>query len=371
MMTAPFLRVFLPRSLVLALALAALPAHALDSSAGPLKVDRMVAGLTEPWSVAFLPGGAILITERGGRLLHVTDGQARAVSGVPPVAAEGQGGLLDVMVPRDFPDSREIFLSYAVAQGRGQGTALGVGRLSNDGMRLEGFRRIFEMAPGSRGGRHFGSRIVEGPQGHIFLTLGERGDRPAAQDLTNHNGTVIRLNRDGSVPADNPFVGQQAVRPEIWSYGHRNPQGATLDLQGRLWVNEHGARGGDEVNRIVKGANYGWPVISYGRHYSGARIGEGTAKPGMEQPAHHWDPSIAPSGLMVYSGKLWPEWRGDFFAGSLKFGFISRLDPERRFAEERLEGPQTGRVRDVREGPDGAIWFVSVADGALYRITPR
>ncbi|SIO19578.1 Glucose/arabinose dehydrogenase, beta-propeller fold [Rhodovulum sp. ES.010] len=351
-------------------ALATPPARALDSSTGPLRIERVAGELIEPWAVAFLPGGGLLVTERGGRLWHIAGGKRTDVAGVPSVAAVGQGGLLDVMVPRDFAESREVFLSYAKAQGRGEGTALGVGRLSADGARLEGFREIFEMAPGARGGRHFGSRIVEGPDGHLFVTIGERGDRPSAQDLGQHKGSVIRLNRDGSVPADNPFVALAGAQPEIWSYGHRNPQGAALDLRGRLWVHEHGARGGDEVNRVEKGVNYGWPVISYGRHYSGATIGEGTEKAGMTQPAHYWDPSIAPSGLVVYSGALWPEWRGDFFAGSLNSDFISRLDPDAGFAEERLAAPQTGRVRDVAEGPDGAIWFLSVTNGALYRIVP-
>ncbi|TCM81492.1 PQQ-dependent sugar dehydrogenase [Rhodovulum steppense] len=347
------------------------PARALDSSAGPLRIETVATGLSEPWAIGFLPDGSVLVTERGGRLVRIADGVAAEVAGLPDVAAVGQGGLLDLLVPRDFAESREIFLSYAKRQGRGEGTALGVGRLSEDGTRLEGVREIFAMAPGARGGRHFGSRIVEGPEGHLFLTIGDRGEDRSAQDLARHEGSVLRLNRDGTVPGDNPFVGQPGARPEIWSYGHRNPQGAALDLEGRLWVNEHGARGGDEVNLIEKGANYGWPVISYGRHYSGRKIGEGTAKPGMEQPVHYWDPSIAPSGLMIYSGALWPEWRGHLFSGSLNSGFLSRLDPDSGFAEERLEAPQTGRVRDLREGPEGAIWFLSVTDGALYRLLPE
>ena len=185
-----------------------------------------------------------------------------------------------------------------------------------------------------------------------------------------HNGSVVRINRDGSVPADNPFVGTAGARPEIWSYGHRNPQGATLGPDGRLWLNEHGARGGDEVNVIRKGANYGWPVIAYGRHYSGLKIGEGTAKPGMEQPETFWDPSIAPSGMMIYSGKLWPEWAGDIFVGSLKFDYISRLEGNPLREVERISGPETTRVRDVREAPDGSIWFLSVGERAVYRLTP-
>jgi glucose/arabinose dehydrogenase len=347
------------------------PCAALETSAGRVLVEPVITGLDEPWAVDFLPGGGILVTERDGRLLLARPGGGvQEVAGAPAVAVEGQGGLLDVMAPRDFADSREVFLSYAKTLARGSGTALGVGRLSDDGTRLEGFRVLFEMTPGSTGGRHFGSRIVEAPDGRLFLTIGERGDRPAAQDLSRHNGSIIRINRDGSVPGDNPFVGQDGAQPEIWSYGHRNPQGAALDLQGRLWASEHGARGGDEVNLIEKGANYGWPVIAYGRHYTGLPIGEGVEKPGMEQPAHYWDPSIAPSGHMVYSGRLWPEWRGDHFVGSLKFSYIARLDPENGFAEEAIEAPETGRVRDIVEGPDGAIWFLSVGEGALYRITP-
>ncbi len=342
----------------------------LQSTAGPVMVTRVMDGLDEPWGLAFLPDGGFLVTERTGRLTLVgADGKRRRIEGVPEVADGGQGGLLDVMVPRDFAASRQIFLSYAVDQGRGQGTALGVGRLTTRGQ-LEGFETIFQMRPGSEGGRHFGSRIVEATDGTLFLTIGERGEGMPAQAVDRHHGKVIRINRDGSVPPDNPFLSTAGALPEVWSYGHRNPQGAALDLSGRLWLNEHGAMGGDEVNRITRGANYGWPVISYGLDYDGSRIGEGVARAGMEQPAHYWDPSIAPSGLMIYSGKLWPEWRGGFFSGSLKLDFISRLDPDRGFAEERLTAPETGRVRDIREAPDGSIWFLSVSEGAVFRLTP-
>jgi glucose/arabinose dehydrogenase len=361
----------MPRLIALCLALfLAFPAHALDSSLGTLRVTRMVDGLNEPWAIGFLPGGAVLITERGGRLLHVEGGQMRAVAGLPEVAVRGQGGLLDVLVPRDFAATRELFFSYAKPQQGGEGTAVGRARLSADATRLEGWQVIFEMEPGSSGGRHFGSRIVEGRDGLLYITIGERGDRPSAQDLGRENGSVIRIARDGSVPADNPFVGWAGAQPEIWSYGHRNPQGATLDLEGGLWVVEHGARGGDEINRIRRGGNYGWPVISYGRHYSGVPIGEGTAKAGMEQPEFYWDPSIAPSGMMIYSGKLWPEWRGHVFVGSLKFGLISHLGGSPLREIERLKGRETARVRDIREAPDGAIWFLSVGNGAAYRIAP-
>jgi glucose/arabinose dehydrogenase len=231
-------------------------------------------------------------------------------------------------------------------------------------------RDIFEMSKGSSGGRHFGSRLAEGADGTLFVTIGERGDRPAAQDLSRHNGSVLRINRDGSVPQDNPFVGQFGAQPEIWSFGHRNPQGAAVDSNGQLWVHEHGAQGGDEVNHIKKGANYGWPVIAYGRHYSGAQIGEGTAKDGMEQPAFYWDPSIAPSGMMFYSGKLWPEWRGDLFVGSLKFDYIAQLSGQPWSEVGQIASEDTTRVRDVREAPDGSIWYLSIGNGTLNRITP-
>ncbi|APZ54677.1 PQQ-dependent sugar dehydrogenase [Salipiger abyssi] len=341
-------------------------AQDIDSSLGALQVAPVVQGLNDPWSFGFLPGGTVLITERGGRLLAATPEGVSAVSGVPEVYTRGQGGLLDVLVPRDFAQSREIFLSYSKRQRGGAGTAVLKARLSEDGSRLEDTETIFEMAPGSSGGRHFGSRLVEARDGTLFVTLGERGDRPAAQDLSRHNGSVIRITRDGAVPSDNPFAGQSGAQPEIWSYGHRNPQGAALDAQGQLWVAEHGAKGGDEVNRVEKGANYGWPVISYGRHYSGAKIGEGTAKPGMEQPVFYWDPSIAPSDMSFLAGGAWD---GDLLVGSLKFDYISRLSGTPLREVEKLESEATLRVRDVDQGPDGQIWFLSEVNGTLYRAT--
>ncbi|WP_428928742.1 PQQ-dependent sugar dehydrogenase [Marinibacterium sp. SX1] len=345
-------------------------AETIATSAGPVRVDAVVQGLDTPWAIGLLPGGGLLVTEREGDLIHVADGRSQRVSGTPQVWANGQGGLLDVTVARDFAQSREIFLTYAKPQGGGAGTALAVARLSADGTRLENLREIFEMTPGGSTTRHFGSRVVEAGDGTLFLTIGDRGDAQQAQDLGAHNGSVVRINRDGTVPGDNPFVGQPGARPEIWSYGHRNAQGAALDLEGRLWTAEHGARGGDEVNRIEKGANYGWPVISYGVNYNGSAIGEGTQRAGMEQPEFYWDPSIAPSGLLVYSGRLWPEWRGDLFVGSLKFDHIARLEGRPLAEGERIEGESTGRVRDIAEGPDGAIWFLSVFDGAVYRMVP-
>lgn len=347
-------------------------AHAQQTSAGSVSFSAQVDNLDAPWAFAFLPDGALLITERAGKLWHVSANGARTdVSGVPQVAANGQGGLLDITLPRDFADSRTVFLTYAKPQAKGgAGTALASGRLSPDGSALRDVQVLFEMKPGNRGGAHFGSRVVEATDGTLFVTMGERGQRPLAQDLAQHNGKIVRVMRDGSVPADNPFVGRSGALPENWSLGHRNPQGAALDSAGRLWVVEHGAKGGDEVNLIVKGGNYGWPVISYGRHYSGARIGEGTHKEGMQQPAHYWDPSIAPSGAMFYDGTMFPEWQGDLFVGSLKFNYISRLRIKGGAAQEveQIKSVQTARVRDIQTAPDGSIWFLAVADGTLYRM---
>jgi aldose sugar dehydrogenase len=362
------------------LAVLAGTAAALDTSQGQATVTEMASGLDEPWSIAFLPDGGFLVTERDGRLLRFgPDGGAKQnLPGVPEVYAEGQGGLFDVLIPRDFGVTGEVLLSYARAAQSGGGTAFGSGRLGADG--IEDFRVIWAMPEISDSGRHFGGRLVEAADGTIFLTIGERGTGPEgldAQDPASHLGKIVRLNRDGTVPGDNPFPDGPA--PEVWSSGHRNPQGATLDAEGNLWVNAHGAQGGDEVDRIGRGLNYGWPIVTYGKDYDDSPIGEGTEMAGMEPPVHYWDPSIAPSGYMIYSGKLWPEWTGDHFIGSLKFDMISRLDPDRPgdlpgvggWAEERLQSDETMRVRDVREAPDGSIWFLSVGNGAAYRMVPR
>lgn len=347
-------------------------AHAdtMDTSQGQLKLEIMASGFDVPWAIDFLPNGAALVTERAGHLNYVLAQKKFRIKGVPRVVARGQGGLLDVLVPRDFLRSRQLFLSYSKSQGNGSGTALAVGTLSTDFKRLTNLRVIFEATPSSSTSRHYGARVIESTDGTLFLTLGERGERDSAQDLSRHQGSIIHLSRNGGIPANNPFVSRRDAQPQIWSYGHRNPQGIAFDRRGRLWVVEHGAKGGDEINLIRKGANYGWPVISFGRHYSGAKIGEGTSKPGMQQPVWYWDPSIAPSGMMIYSGKLWPSWRGHFFVGSLKLDFISRLSGESLAEKERLKGPATARIRDIAEAPDGSIWFASENDGAIYRLTP-
>ncbi|MDU9003275.1 PQQ-dependent sugar dehydrogenase [Sedimentitalea todarodis] len=345
-------------------------AGTLRTTAGDVQIDPMITGLDRPWAVDFLPGGAFLVTERDGDLLHVAHGKATRVDGVPRVRASGQGGLLDVTIPRDFASSREVLLTYSKPQGGGADTALASGRLNAAGTALTELRILFEATGGGRAGRHFGSRVIDARDGTLFITIGDRGQSERAQDLGAYNGKIVRINRDGSVPADNPFVGAAGALPEIWSLGHRNPQGADMDSQGRIWTSEHGAQGGDEVNMIRKGRNYGWPIISYGKHYSGKKIGEGTSRQGLEQPEHYWDPSIAPSGLLVYSGRLWPDWRGDIFVGSLKFDYISRLDGTPLREAAQIKGPETERVRDIVEAPDGSIWFVSVGRGSIYRLSP-
>lgn len=352
----------------------ALPASGqtvVQTSAGPVQITAMTEGLEEPWAIGFLPDGSFLVTERAGVLKHFSAPNANPVEvgGLPAVYAEGQGGLLDVMIPRDFAQSREIWLSFAEPQGNGAGTAVGKGLLSADNTKLESFLTVFSSPEGGNGGRHFGSRIVEAADGTVYLTIGDRGTGPdglAAQDPMRAEGKVIHLNRDGT-----PATILPGALPGVYSLGHRNPQGAALDASGGLWVTEHGAMGGDELNLVLPGRNYGWPVISYGQNYDGARIGEGQQKDGLEQPAYFWDPSIAPSGLMVYSGALVPDWTGDIFTGSLKFDYITRIDPDNGYANEEIASPETGRVRDVVEAPDGSIWFLSVYDGAAYRIAPQ
>ncbi|MEM1298668.1 MAG: PQQ-dependent sugar dehydrogenase [Pseudomonadota bacterium] len=346
-------------------------AERLETSAGLVEVVPVVEDLDTPWAVAFLPDGGFLITERDGTLLRISPDGARAqVSGVPDVRASGQGGLLDVVLDPGFAENNLIYLSYSEPEGfRSARTVVAKARLT--GTVLEGLEVIFRMEPATSGGRHFGSRIVPDGEGHLFITTGDRGSSDEAQNPNTHIGKVIRIRDDGSVPADNPFSNGAAL-PEIWSIGHRNPQGAALDAEGNLWTVSHGARGGDEINQPQSGRNYGWPIISYGTTYGGTKIGEGTAKPGMEQPVFYWDPSIAPSGMMIYSGKLWPAWAGHIFVGSLKFDLITRLERDggQISGEEHLFRDRFTRIRDVREGPEGAIWFLSVGDGALYRMRP-
>lgn len=338
----------------------------LDTSAGPVQITRIVGGLEEPWAVAFLPDGDQLVSERGGRLLRIHAGRSHEISGTPQVWAKGQGGLLDILIPKDFATSREVWLSYAAEVEGGAATAIGRGRLSADGQSLEGFEQIWAGDPAT-GGQHFGARLVEMSDGTLRLGTGDRGTGPAgmeAQDRRLTIGKVMAFSRDGAL-----LTAHGTWAAGIHSLGHRNIQGAAMDRNGALWVVEHGAKGGDELNQVAPALNYGWPVITYGVNYTGLKIGIGTESPGMEQPKRYWDPSMAPSGLAILQDSAWPEWEGSYLVGSLKFNYIARLDPV-TFAEEKLQSRETQRVRDVRQGPDGAIWFLSVGQGALYRMAP-
>jgi glucose/arabinose dehydrogenase len=325
-------------------------------------------GLANPWSIAFVPGGDILITERAGRLRIVRNGQLleAPVEGVPEVRARGQGGLLEVALHPQFESNRFLYLTYSKpnADGSEGTTAVARGRFEND--RLTDVQDIFVAEAWSRGGNHFGSRIAFDSDGYLFVTVGDRGASPdpatvhshPAQDLSNHQGTVNRLHDDGRIPADNPFVGRSDAQPSIWSYGHRNLQGLAYDVTtGYLWENEHGPQGGDELNLVRRGGNYGWPVIGYGLQYGGSVIHQSTTAEGMQQPAHYWVPSIATSGLMIYRGDRFPAWRGSAFSGGLAGEQIARvtLNGERATGVEVLMGG-IGRVRDIREGPDGFIY---------------
>lgn len=345
-----------------------------ESEKQRFRVTTITRGLEHPWGLAFLPDGAMLVTERPGRLRLIREGVLDPVpiAGVPEVAASGQGGLLDVVLHPEFVRTRLVYLSYAGKGRGGAGTEVARARLT-DG-RLEGLETIFAVEPKSRGGRHFGSRLAFGAEGHLYITTGERGDSERAQDLADAAGSIVRLTADGGVPDDNPFLGRADARPEIFSYGHRNPQGlARHPVSDRIWAVEHGPRGGDEVNVIRAGANYGWPVITFGVSYIGVPIGEGTAKPGMAQPVTYWDPSISPSGMAFYTGEAFPAWRGNLFVGALSGEVLVRLelDGERVVHEERLLQALGTRIRDVRQGPDGRLYLLTdESDGALLRLDP-
>ena len=359
-----------------------------------VRPETVAAGLQNPWGLAFLPGGRFLVTERPGRLRVVaSDGKlAPPVMGLPKIAAGGQGGLLDVLLDADFARNRRLYFCFSEpgTVGNGNSTALARATLSADDARLEDVKVIFSQQPKVTSTAHFGCRIVESrmpglkgqPDGKLFLTLGERFSRKEdAQKLDNHLGKLIRINKDGSVPKDNPFVGKAGALPEIWSYGHRNSQGATLAPDGTLWMHEHGPQGGDEINLPKAGGNYGWPVITYGENYGGGRIGEGLGeKAGMEQPLHYWVPSIAPSGMAFLTSERYDQpgsaWRGNLFVGSLKFGYLDRIELSEPFGgkvvrESRLLTEVGERIRDVRQGPDGLLYVLTdSANGKLIRLLP-
>ncbi|MGL4729839.1 MAG: PQQ-dependent sugar dehydrogenase [Bosea sp. (in: a-proteobacteria)] len=349
------------------------------SQAGPIVVEQVAKGLANPWGLAFLPDGRMLVTERPGTLRLVTmDGAiSRPLGGVPQVSARNQGGLLDIRLDPDFARNRALYICFAEPRAGGNGTSVARATLTANADALSDVRVIFRQEPTYQGGHHFGCRIVPDRTGALFITLGDRYNlRDEAQNPANHLGKIVRIRPDGAIPPDNPAPSGQRPewKPEIWSIGHRNVQGAALHPEtGQLWTAEHGARGGDEVNTPKKGLNYGWPVITYGIDYSGVKIGEGTAKAGMEQPVFYWDPSIAPSGAAFYTGDAFPAWKGSLFVGALAGQRLSRLTirGEAVSGEEQLLMGLNKRIRDVRQGPDGLLYLViDDPNGEVLRLKP-
>lgn len=368
--------------MTLAAIAAPLPAFAADSTvrseAGPLRVTTITDDLKRPWAFEFLPDGSMLVTEKGGtmRIVSAEGDVGRAIDGVPAVDAGGQGGLLDVALDPDFAGNRAIYFTYSERGRGGNSTAIGKARLSDDGTTLENVEKIFTQEPKYDGTKHFGSRIVFDREGHLFAGFGERSDyeiRENAQKLDNHIGKVVRINRDGSVPRDNPFVGRSEARPEIWSYGHRNVQGGALNpATGAVWFSEHGPKGGDEVNVVEAGRNYGWPRVSFGVNYDGTPVGTGRQSgPGLTQPIHHWTPVIGASGMAFYTADAVPGWKGSAFFGGLATEDLVRVafDGSKPVGEERLLGNLGKRIRDVQQGPDGAI-YVATDEGDIIRVAP-
>jgi len=341
-----------------------------------LKVETLASGLASPWSVALLPDGLILITEKPGTLRVMRDGNLleRSVSGLPEVTVRGQGGLLDVVAHPGYQKNRLIYWSYSAGTSTDVGTEVARGRLSCEGdeCRVADVQVIFTQKPKANAGQHFGSRLVWDRSGHLFITLGDRGRQDDAQNLSNHLGAVLRITDTGAIPTDNPFAKREGAMPEIFTYGNRNVQGAAIHPRtGDLWAHEHGPQGGDELNILRPGRNYGWPVITHGRTYGlGKQIGEGTERADIPKALKTWIPSIAPSGLTFYTGALFPAWRDSLFVGALAGQALVRLtlNGDAVIGEERIAG--FGRVRDVREGPDGALYVLSESTGKLFRLTP-
>lgn len=349
-------------------------AQEIQSEKQKFRVVTLTKLLDHPWGLAFLPDGRMLVTERPGHMRIVTkEGRvSEPLKNVPPVRAGGQGGMLDVALDLDFARNHTIYFAYSEAGEGGAGTAVTRAVLEEDA--LSEVKVIYRQRPKTSGSLQFGARIVQTPDRNLFVTLGDRYIRDEAQNLNSGLGKIIRIRPDGTVPPDNPFVGKSGAQPEIWSYGHRSPEGAALNpATGAFWMNEHGAQGGDEINIIEKGRNYGWPVITWGIDYDGSKIGEGTTKAGMEQPVYHWEPSIAPSGMAFYTGNAFPAWKDSLFIGSLKFGRLVRLElnGDKVTHEERLLKEVGARIRDVRQGPDGLIYLLTdEGDGRLLKLEP-
>jgi len=338
-----------------------------------VQIRQVTTGLNRPWSIAFISERDWLVTERGGTLRRVVDGklQEQPITGLPDISPIGQGGLLDVVLHPEFNKNQWVYLSYSAKNDSGYGTEVARGMLVEN--QLQNTEVIFKATPKVGGGRHFGSRLAFDDKGYLFISLGDRGAKKTAQQQDKHLGTIIRLHDDGRIPEDNPFVNVVNVLPEIYSYGHRNIQGMAFDVQTKtLWAHEHGPQGGDELNRVLAGQNYGWPTITFGANYgTGSKIGEGTEKEGMLQPVTYWDPSIAPSGLAIINSDRYPQWQGNALVGALKFQLIARLELTELSVthEERLLKGQLGRIRDIRQSPDGYIYLLTDSDnGSIYQL---
>ena len=348
--------------------------HIFHTQEVTFALEPVTDGLGIPWGMAFIGDNLMLVTEREGRisLLDISSDKRTPLQGAPEVKVDGQGGMLDVAVPPDFKTGDWIYFTF-VRDKAGEGVTV-LARAKLSGNKLTAWQDLLETRSATDTTVHFGSRITFDETDHVYFGVGDRGERPTAQDLSNHAGTVMRLKRNGRLPKDNPYVGRTDVLPEIWSYGHRNPQGIAYDrTQQRLWVIEHGPRGGDEINLVLPGRNYGWPVISYGKEYWGpVQVGEGTAREGMEQPVKQYTPSIAPGSLILYSGKAFPAWRGNLFSGALKLRHLNRVtmnDQAKAIGEERLLTELNERIRALAESPQGWIYF-STDSGKIYRIKP-
>jgi aldose sugar dehydrogenase len=335
-------------------------------------IETVITGLENPWSVDFLPDGRLLVSERPGRLRIIENGKlSKLAKGLPKIKAEAQGGLLDIAHDPDFANNQTIYFSYSGPDKTGLGTEVASAKLV--GNELQELKILFKALPKSGGGYHFGSRLLITKTGELFITLGERGDKSRAQDINDHAGSLIRINKDGTIPKDNPFVNKPGAKPEIYTYGNRNMQGIAMHpVTGDIWTVEHGPQGGDELNLMKPGANYGWPVITYGVNYnSGTKIGEGTEKKGMAQPIHYWVPSIATSSLLFYTGDKFPNWKGNAFVSSLVFGQLARLEMQgdKVIKEERLINGAVGRIREVQQGLDGYIYIITdESNGRLLRL---
>lgn len=347
----------------------------IKSPVKPLVSEELVvSGLQNPWGFDFLPDNSILVTEKAGKLFHFKNGKKTEINGLPEVKVQGQGGLLDVTIHPKFSQNNFIYLSFASPEGDGRGANTAIVRATLEGNSLKNVKVLYKASPNTGKGQHFGSRIIFDKEGYLYFSVGDRGNRDEnPQDITRDCGKIYRLHDDGSIPKDNPFVNQANAKKAIWSYGHRNPQGLTINpFTNEIWEHEHGPRGGDELNIIEKGKNYGWPVITYGINYSGTSITDETSRPGMEQPIHYWVPSIAPSGMAFITSDIYPGWRGNLLVGSLAFQYLERLELEKgttvTYREKVLDG--IGRVRSVKQGPDGFI-YVGVEGKGIYKLLPK